>query len=158
MAVVLLWYLKIHINCKVRLQRNARCKQLKFLSLFGVCLMQFSECIHIREGVHELLQVIRSEADLVIQHVVMCWPCCPLPMQSQERPQLNQMKNKHTFHNDYSVKIDKHNTTKTIKCMSTCRESTHNPDGVSTHVEIIAPVVADSLVHNSACTQTQTLN
>ena len=50
------------------------------------------------------------------------------------------------------MKIDKHNTTKTIKCMSTCRESTHNPAGVSTHVEIIAPVVADSLVHNSTYT------
>jgi hypothetical protein len=52
--------------------------------------MQFSECVHIREGVYELLQAIRSEADLIIQDVVMCRPCCPLPTTSTFTAQLDE--------------------------------------------------------------------
>jgi hypothetical protein len=41
-------------------------------------IQEWSSEIQIGEGVHELLQVIRREADVIMQHMVMCWPSCPL--------------------------------------------------------------------------------
>jgi hypothetical protein len=44
-----------------------------------------SVSIHIGEGVDELLESIGREADLIVQHLVMRWPCCPLEIARAHR-------------------------------------------------------------------------
>ena len=43
--------------------------------------------VHIRvgQGVHELLQIVSREAYLIMEHMVVCWPCSPLELTHEHR-------------------------------------------------------------------------
>jgi hypothetical protein len=56
----------------------SKAKALKIVFWQMRSFVQVQSNIHVAEGVHELLQLIRGEPDLIMQHLVMCWSCCPL--------------------------------------------------------------------------------
>jgi hypothetical protein len=74
MAVVLLWYLERVEKSTVKNQNMRKIQKQTSKLLRAVSVLH----IHIREGVHESLQVIRRK-NYIISHMVMCWPCSPLP-------------------------------------------------------------------------------